>query len=54
MLLEEPNAEGEPKPFRMARDVYRSCMDKERIEQLGVTPLKEILRELGGWPGMED
>ncbi len=53
MLLEEPNRPGEPKPFHMARDVFRSCMDKERIEQMGLGPLKEILRRLGGWPVLE-
>ena len=44
MLLEEENAPGEPKPFQMARNVYKSCMDKESIEQLGTEPLKEKLR----------
>ncbi len=53
MLLEEPNESGEPKPFHMARDVYKSCMDTERIEQLGVEPLKDILKKLGGWPVLE-
>ena len=43
MLLEEPNLEGEPKPFQMARNVYKSCMDKERIEQLGSEPLKKTI-----------
>jgi membrane metallo-endopeptidase-like protein 1 len=52
MLLEEENTEDEPKPFQMARSVYMSCMDKERIEQLGTEPLKNILLELGGWPVM--
>ena len=53
MLLEEESYPGEPKPFRMAKDVYKSCMDKDRIEELGVAPLKGILRELGGWPVLE-
>ena len=49
-MLEEPNVEGEPKPFQMARNVYKSCMDKERIEQLGSEPLKKTILDLGGWP----
>lgn len=53
MLLEEENVEGEPKPFRMARDVYKSCMDKDQIEALGLEPLKMILKTLGGWPVLE-
>jgi predicted metalloendopeptidase len=43
MLLEEGNSEGEPKPFQMARNVYKSCMDKKRIEQLGTQPLKNTI-----------
>ena len=42
-MLEEPNVEGEPKPFQMARNVYKSCMDKERIEQLSTQPLKSTI-----------
>lgn len=53
MLLEEESLPYEPKPFRMAKDVYKSCMDKDRIEDLGVEPLKGILKELGGWPVLE-
>ncbi len=53
MLLEENNVAGEPKPFRMARDVYKSCMDKDGIERLGLEPLKRILKDLGGWPVLE-
>ena len=53
MLLEEESYYNEPKPFRMAKDVYKSCMNKDRIEELGVEPLKGILRELGGWPVLE-
>ena len=41
---------GDAKPFRMARDVYKSCMDVAKIEQLGLDPIKRILQDLGGWP----
>ena len=50
MLLEEESPLGEAKPYRMARDVYKSCMDIGKIERLGLTPVKEILDDLGGWP----
>ena len=50
MLLEEDSPVGEAKPFRMARDVYKSCMDIGKIEQLGLEPVKQILNDLGGWP----
>ncbi|TRY73034.1 hypothetical protein TCAL_01898 [Tigriopus californicus] len=53
LLLEEENSPDEAKSFHMARYVYQSCMDKEGIERLGVDPLKQILRTLGGWPVLE-
>ena len=53
MLLEEPPLEGEAKPITMARAVYQSCMDTEGIERLGLEPVKDILRQLGGWPVLE-
>jgi Peptidase family M13 len=33
------------------RDVYKSCMDTEGIEALGIQPMKDILKKFGGWPG---
>jgi hypothetical protein len=52
MLLESDSPKDEAKPFRMARDVYKSCMDKEAIEALGIQPIKDILKQFGGWPGV--
>ena len=37
----------------MFRNVYKACMDEERIEKIGLEPLKNMLRELGGWPVLE-
>ncbi len=34
-------------------DVYKACMDEERIESAGLEPLLIKLRELGGWPVLE-
>ena len=53
MLLEEPATPGEAKPITMARALFRSCMDTDNIERLGLEPIKDILRELGGWPVLE-
>lgn len=50
MILEEESPPGEAKPFRMARDVYKSCMDVGKIEEMGLEPIKEIISDLGGWP----
>ncbi|XP_040574082.1 neprilysin-2 isoform X2 [Lepeophtheirus salmonis] len=49
-LLESESLANEPRPFRMAKDVYNACMNKEQIEVLGQDPIKNILDRLGGWP----
>lgn len=53
MLLEENSQPGESKPIRMAKDLFKSCMDKENIEAIGLDPIKAILKQLGGWPVLE-
>ena len=50
IILEEESLPNEANPFRMARDVYKSCMDIGKIEELGLEPIKNILDQLGGWP----
>ena len=55
-MLEETPDPSDPRdanPFRMARDIYKSCMDKNQIEALGLQPIKDILKKLGGWPALE-
>ena len=37
----------------MARDVYKACMDLDQIEKVGLEPLKQMLKEMGGWPVLE-
>ncbi|KFM59296.1 putative zinc metalloproteinase, partial [Stegodyphus mimosarum] len=34
--------------------LYDTCMDEQSIEKEGSKPLKNILKELGGWPLLED
>ncbi|XP_068217910.1 neprilysin-2 isoform X3 [Palaemon carinicauda] len=38
---------------KMVKELYKSCMNTERIEERGLEPLKEILQEMGGWPVVE-
>ena len=52
-LLEGGIEASDPKPFLMAKSVFQSCMNKEKIEELGITPLKRVLRRMGGWPLLE-
>jgi len=52
-LLEEKIVGEEPKPYKMAKSVFQSCMNRDLIEKLGLDPLKTILKSLGGWPVLE-
>ena len=52
-LLEAKDDDKDWKLFRMARKYYKSCMDLNRLEQLGVKPMLESLKRLGGWPVLE-
>ena len=49
-LLEGNIEAAEPKPFQMAKSVFQSCMNKEKIEERGFTPLTSVLKKMGGWP----
>nr|XP_033323580.1 neprilysin-2 isoform X1 [Megalopta genalis] len=51
--IEEKSAPNEPKPFRLAKNLYKACMNKTLIEQQGLQPLLNILKKLGGWPLLE-
>jgi len=49
-LIEKPLAEDEAPHNRLVKNLYRSCLNKTRAEELGLAPLKDTLDELGGWP----
>ncbi|XP_015116946.1 neprilysin-2 isoform X2 [Diachasma alloeum] len=51
--IEEPSSPMEAKPFRLAKNLYKSCMNKTAIEAQGLKPLLSILQKLGGWPVLE-
>jgi len=52
-LLEGDIKATEPKPVRLTKSMYQSCMNQKKIEEKGLTPLKNILKKLGGWPLLE-
>jgi len=52
-LLQGDITAAEPKPFRLVKSLYQSCMNQGMIEQRGLTTLKNILKKLGGWPLLE-
>ncbi|XP_078040555.1 M13 family metallopeptidase neprilysin 2 isoform X2 [Augochlora pura] len=51
--IEEKSPPNEPKPFRLAKNLYKACMNKTLIEKRGLQPLLNILKKLGGWPLLE-
>merc|ERR1719244_715564 len=53
VILESDPVEGESRVFTMARNVYQACMDVDKIERVGLEPLKEMLHSMGGWPVLE-
>ena len=39
--------------FAQVRSVYSACMNTPLIEQIGLQPLKDKLKSMGGWPVLE-
>nr|CAD7393457.1 unnamed protein product [Timema cristinae] len=52
-IVDEPVKDDDLQPFRLAKDLFRSCINKSRIEERGLGPFRELLKELGGWPVLE-
>lgn len=38
---------------KMAKMLYKSCMDEENLENIGLESMKKMLKEAGGWPVVE-
>ncbi|CAL7951567.1 unnamed protein product [Xylocopa violacea] len=51
--IEEKSQSDEPTPFRLVKNLYKACMNKTVIEEQGLKPLLDILKNLGGWPVLE-
>ena len=49
-ILEANITEGDSSVFVMAKAQYQSCMDTDRLEIIGLQPLRDLLTEFGGWP----
>uniref|UniRef100_A0A8D9BV62 Neprilysin-11 n=1 Tax=Cacopsylla melanoneura TaxID=428564 RepID=A0A8D9BV62_9HEMI len=52
-IIEEPVKESDIKPFKLAKNLYKVCMNKSQIEQQGLGHMKYVLKHLGGWPVLE-
>ncbi|KAL9887927.1 M13 family metallopeptidase neprilysin 2 isoform 1-T1 [Glossina fuscipes fuscipes] len=49
IIMEEPS-DTQPKHFRLPNALYKACMNKTLIENLGGKPIADISESLGGWP----
>uniref|UniRef100_A0A1Y1KG01 Peptidase M13 N-terminal domain-containing protein n=1 Tax=Photinus pyralis TaxID=7054 RepID=A0A1Y1KG01_PHOPY len=52
-IMEEPIPPNEPKSFLLLKQMYKSCINTTAIERDGLTTIKSILRDVGGWPVLE-
>ena len=53
LLLETKNKDEDWELFKVAKKFYKSCMNLEQLENLGVKPMLDSLKLLGGWPVLE-
>lgn len=49
-LISDKKDPKDSKPFNLAKDLYKACMNKTLIEERGLKPLVDITDNLGGWP----
>ncbi|GJQ69914.1 Nep2 [Trypoxylus dichotomus] len=52
-MIEEPIQQNEPKPFILTKKLYKACMNKTKIEKIGLSNINEIIGNFGGWPVLE-
>ncbi|XP_071750152.1 neprilysin-2-like isoform X2 [Lepeophtheirus salmonis] len=52
-LMNEELNSSELQIFKDMKTFYKTCIDENKIEELGVTPMKDILKQMGGWPVIE-
>ncbi|KAH8248359.1 hypothetical protein KR032_002006, partial [Drosophila birchii] len=49
-IITAERPETDPKHFRLPNLLYKACMNKTLIENLGAEPIKRVAEKLGGWP----
>ena len=53
-ILEANDTTDDSIVFKQAKDQYMACMDLAKLEEIGLQPLKDMLKKFGGWPVLED
>ncbi|XP_059491150.1 neprilysin-4-like isoform X2 [Neocloeon triangulifer] len=46
-ILDDKDTALTPKPLSQARSLYKTCLDQDALEKLGVAPLLKIIRSIG-------
>lgn len=49
-ILSNDSIVDEPKPYRLAKALFRGCNNVEMVMSRGLEPLRELLNKFGGWP----
>lgn len=49
-IINEDSGPNESKPFFLAKNLNKACLNKTIIEQRGIKPLADLLESFGGWP----
>lgn len=53
-LFEHPSEDTSTKEIhKYAQNFFDSCMDTTKVNEVGMEPLKDLLKFLGGWPVLE-
>jgi len=52
-IFEAESVATEPRVYEHVRNFYKTCMDKETIEENSVNDLREVVDKLGGWPVLQ-
>ncbi|KAI4482984.1 hypothetical protein M0802_013537 [Mischocyttarus mexicanus] len=47
ILLEMPDTDDDLRPIKLARALYKTCMDTASIETLGLEPIFDVLKQIG-------
>ncbi|MFH4977586.1 hypothetical protein AB6A40_004295 [Gnathostoma spinigerum] len=53
LLLESPVTEHDKPWDRLAKDYYQKCIQEDVIDKTGLSAMRKLLSETGGWPVLE-
>lgn len=52
-IYEEPVKEGDLHSIQLLKATYKSCMNTTKINKEGLPFVKQLFKDLGGWPVLE-